>query len=203
MVKLNKIYTKTGDDGTTGLVRGPRRLKHDLRIACYGTVDEANSFIGLARLHTGSMPRIDRLLGRVQNDLFDLGSDLATPGRDPEGVTSLRITEAQTEWIEQHIDQYNEALAPLRSFILPGGAPLAAALHVARTVARRAERMVVELIGREPDVNPATMVYLNRLSDLLFVMARVANANGTSDVLWTPGKFAAGEARPRPQIEGE
>ena len=124
MVKLNKIYTKTGDDGTTGLVRGPRRMKYDLRVDCYGTVDEANSFIGLARLHTGSMPRIDRLLGRVQNDLFDLGSDLATPGRDPEGVTSLRITEAQTEWIEQHIDQYNEALAPLRSFILPGGTPV-------------------------------------------------------------------------------
>lgn len=202
MVKLNKIYTKTGDNGTTGLVRGPRRMKHDLRVGCYGTVDEANSFIGLARLHTGSMPKIDRLLSRVQNDLFDLGSDLATPGHDPEGVVSLRLTSAQTEWLEQQIDQYNEGLAPLKSFILPGGTPLAAALHAARTVTRRAERMVVELIAKEPDVNPAAMIYLNRLSDLLFVMARVANANGSSDVLWTPGKFAAGEARPR-QIEGE
>jgi len=202
VVKLNAIYTKTGDNGTTGLVRGPRRMKYDLRVACYGTVDEANSFIGLARLHTGSMPKIDRLLSRVQNDLFDLGSDLATPGHDPEGVESLRITEGQVGWLEQQIDSYNEGLAPLKSFVLPGGTPLAAALHVARTVARRAERMVVELIAKEPDVNPAAMIYLNRLSDLLFVMARVANANGSSDVLWTPGKFTAAEARPR-QIEGE
>lgn len=202
MVKLNKIYTRTGDDGTTGLVRGPRRMKHDLRVSSYGTVEEANSFIGLARLHTGSMPKVDRLLGRVQNDLFDLGSDLATPGSDPQGTQSLRITAAQAEWLEQQIDTYNEGLAPLRSFILPGGTPLAAALHVARTVTRRAERLVVELISREPDVNPAAMIYLNRLSDLLFVMARVANANGGADVLWTPGKFTAGETRPR-QIEGK
>ncbi|MDP1732695.1 MAG: cob(I)yrinic acid a,c-diamide adenosyltransferase [Devosia sp.] len=203
MVKLNKIYTRTGDDGTTGLVRGPRRMKYDLRVGCYGTVDEANAFIGLARLHTGSMPRIDRLLSRLQNDLFDLGSDLATPGRDPEGVESLRITGAQTEWLEQQIDQYNGGLAPLKSFILPGGTPLAAALHVARTVTRRAERLVVELIGQEPDVNPGTLTYLNRLSDLLFVMARVANANGSSDVLWTPGKYGAGEAPQQRQIEGK
>ena len=203
MVKLNKIYTKTGDDGTTGLVRGPRRMKYDLRVDCYGTVDEANSFIGLARLHTGSMPKLDRLLSRVQNDLFDVGSDLATPGQDPEGVQSLRITAGQIAWLEEQIDTYNEGIAPLKSFVLPGGTPLAAALHVARTVVRRAERQVVELIGQEPDVNPDTMIYLNRLSDLMFVMARVANANGTSDVLWTPGKFTAGEARPRPQIEGE
>ena len=202
MVKLNKIYTKTGDDGTTGLVRGPRRLKHDLRIACYGTVDEANSFIGLARLHTGSMPKLDRLLSRVQNDLFDVGSDLATPGQDPEGVQSLRITAGQIAWLEEQIDTYNEGIAPLKSFVLPGGTPLAAALHVARTVVRRAERQVVELIGQEPDVNPDTMIYLNRLSDLMFVMARVANANGTSDVLWTPGKFTAGEPQQR-QLEGE
>lgn len=203
MVKLNKIYTKTGDNGTTGLVRGPRRMKHDLRVGCFGTVEEANSFIGLARLHTGSMPKIDRLLSRVQNDLFDLGSDLATPGQDPEGLESLRITRAQTEWLEQQIDHYNEGLTPLKSFILPGGTPLAAALHVARTVTRRAERMVVELMQDEPDVNPDAMVYLNRLSDLLFVMGRVANANGTSDVLWTPGKFTAGEARSPRQIKGE
>lgn len=203
MVKLNKIYTRTGDDGTTGLVRGPRRMKHDLRVACFGTVDEANSFIGLARLHTGSMPKIDRLLSRVQNDLFDVGSDLATPGQDPEGVQSLRVTPAQIAWLEEQIDRYNEGLAPLKSFVLPGGTPLAAALHVARTVVRRAERLVVELIGKEPELGPTPMIYLNRLSDLLFVMARVANANGNADVLWTPGKFAAGEARMPRQIEGE
>ncbi|CAN7581845.1 cob(I)yrinic acid a,c-diamide adenosyltransferase [Devosia sp. LjRoot16] len=190
MVKLNKIYTKTGDDGTTGLVRGPRRSKADLRVECFGTVDEANSFIGMARLHTGSMPKLDRLLARVQNDLFDLGSDLATPGADPAGAPpSLRITAQQTEWIEEQIDHYNEGLKPLQSFVLPGGTPLAVALHLGRTVTRRAERLVVELIAAEPDVNNAVMVYLNRLSDLLFVMARVANANGDSDVLWTPGKF--------------
>jgi cob(I)alamin adenosyltransferase len=190
MVKLNKIYTRTGDDGTTGLVRGPRRSKADLRVECFGTVDEANSFIGMARLNTGSMPKLDRLLARVQNDLFDLGSDLATPGADPAGAApSLRITAAQTEWLEQQIDAYNEALKPLTSFVLPGGTPLAVALHLGRTVTRRAERLVVALVAAEPDVNNAVLVYLNRLSDLLFVMARVANANGESDVLWTPGKF--------------
>ena len=190
MVKLNKIYTRTGDDGTTGLVRGPRRSKADLRVECFGTVDEANSFIGMARLNTGSMPKLDRLLARVQNDLFDLGSDLATPGADPAGAApSLRITAAQTEWLEQQIDVYNEALKPLTSFVLPGGTPLAVALHLGRTVTRRAERLVVALVAAEPDVNNAVLVYLNRLSDLLFVMARVANANGESDVLWTPGKF--------------
>lgn len=190
MVKLNKIYTRTGDDGTTGLVRGPRRSKADLRVECFGTVDEANSFIGMARLHTGSMPKLDRLLARVQNDLFDLGSDLATPGADPAGAApSLRITPVQAEWIEEQIDHYNEGLKPLTSFVLPGGTPLAVALHLARTVTRRAERLVVELIAAEPDVNNAVLVYLNRLSDLMFVMARVANSNGDSDVLWTPGKF--------------
>jgi cob(I)alamin adenosyltransferase len=181
VVKLNKIYTKTGDNGTTGLVRGPRRMKYDLRVEAYGTIDEANSFLGMARLHTGSMPKVDRLFARVQNDLFDLGSDLATPGVDPE----------------QQIDQYNDGLKPLTSFVLPGGTPLAAALHVARTVVRRAERHVVELIGKEPDINTHALTYLNRLSDLLFVMARVANANGVSDVLWTPGKFTAGEPQQR------
>lgn len=198
MVKLNKIYTRTGDDGTTGLVRGPRRLKYDLRVGCFGTVDEANSQIGLARLHTGSMPKIDRLLARIQNDLFDLGSDLATPGTDPAGAQpSLRITAAQTDWLEREIDQYNEGLQPLTSFVLPGGTPLAANLHVARTVVRRAERQVVELMATEPDVSSAVMIYLNRLSDLLFVMARVANGNGASDVLWSPGRHAAGD---RPQV---
>ena len=189
MVKLNKIYTKTGDDGTTGLVRGPRRLKYDLRVNCFGTVDEANAAIGVARLSSNAMPKIDAVLGRIQNDLFDLGSDLATPGADPEGTPpSLRITPAQTQWLEQQIDHYNEMLAPLTSFVLPGGSPLAAALHVARTVTRRAERQVVELVLTEPGVNSEVMIYLNRLSDLLFVFARVANANGKSDVLWVPGR---------------
>ena len=198
MDKLNKIYTKTGDDGTTGLVRGPRRSKADLRIECFGTVDEANSFIGMARLHTAAMPKLDRLLARVQNDLFDLGSDLATPGADPAGAApSLRITAQQAEWIEEQIDHYNEALKPLTSFVLPGGTPLAVALHLARTVTRRAERLVVELIAAEPDVNNAVLVYLNRLSDLMFVMARVANSNGDSDVLWTPGKFGHDQGQSR------
>lgn len=192
MIKINRIYTRTGDNGSTGLVRGPRRMKHDLRISCYGTVEEANAMVGLARLHTGSMPKIDRLLAHVQNDLFDLGSDLATPGKDPEGAQpSLRITEAQTEWLEQQIDQFNDGLQPLTSFILPGGTPLAAALHVARTVVRRAERLVVELMARESDLNTNAMVYLNRLSDLLFVMSRVANSNGAADVLWSPGKHSS------------
>ncbi len=190
MVKLNKIYTKTGDDGTTGLVRGPRRLKHDLRINCFGTVDEANATIGVARLSTVSMPKIDSLLGRIQNDLFDLGSDLATPGADPEGSTpSLRVTPAQVAWLEQMIDIYNDGLAPLSSFVLPGGTTLAAALHVSRTVVRRAERLVVELVVSDTGTNSQAMVYLNRLSDLLFVLARVANANGKNDVLWEPGRF--------------
>lgn len=198
MVKLNKIYTKTGDDGTTGLVRGPRRMKHDLRIDCFGTVDEANSLIGLARTHSAAMPKIDRLLARLQNDLFDLGSDLATPGADPDGAApSLRITTAQTEWIEQEIDHYNEGLKPLTSFVLPGGNALAATLHIARTVVRRAERLAVELSSTEADVNPGAVVYLNRLSDLLFVMARVANANGATDILWSPGKYSGGD-RPVP-----
>lgn len=197
MVKLNKIYTKTGDDGTTGLVRGPRRLKYDLRVNCFGTVDEANSSIGVARLNTASMPKVDNVLGRVQNDLFDLGSDLATPGDDPAGTPkSLRIVPQQTAWLEQQIDHYNEGLAPLTSFVLPGGTALAAALHVARTVTRRAERLAVELVLTEPDVNPEAMVYLNRLSDLLFVLARVANANGRSDVLWTPGRYGHGSNPP-------
>jgi len=192
MVKLNKIYTRTGDDGTTGLVRGPRRSKADLRVETFGTIDEANSFIGMARLHTGSMPKLDRLLARVQNDLFDLGSDLATPGADPAGSPpSLRITELQANWVEQQIDHYNEALKPLTSFVLPGGTPLSVALHLARTVTRRAERLIVALIDAEPDVNKAVLVYTNRLSDLLFVMARVANSNGEADVLWTPGKFGS------------
>jgi len=190
MVKLNKIYTKTGDDGTTGLVRGPRRLKYDLRVNSFGTVEEANAAIGMARLSTTSMPKIDSVLARIQSDLFDVGSDLATPGVDPAGTAaSLRVTTAQCAWLEQMIDTFNEGLAPLDSFVLPGGSALAAALHVARTIVRRAERLVVELVLSEPGSNSQTIVYLNRLSDLLFVLARVANNQGKGDVLWTPGRF--------------
>jgi cob(I)alamin adenosyltransferase len=200
MIKINKIYTRTGDNGTTGLVRGPRRFKYDLRVACFGTVDEANAAVGVARLSTTSMPKIDSVLARIQNDLFDVGSDLATPGADPEGTTpSLRVTPQQTAWLEQMIDLYNEGLAPLNSFVLPGGTPLAAALHAARTVVRRAERQVVELVNNEPDTNGETMVYLNRLSDLLFVLARVANSNGRNDVLWVPGKHGQALKRTDPE----
>ena len=188
MVKLNTIYTKTGDDGTTGLVRGPRRHKFDVRIETYGTVDEANATLGLARLHSTSMPKIDMLLGRIQNDLFDLGSDLATPGEDdPQASTpTLRIRAVQTEFLEKQIDQYNADLDPLRSFVLPGGSPLAAALHLARTVVRRAERLAVELASSEPETSPEAIRYLNRLSDLLFVLARIAN-KGAKEILWVPG----------------
>ena len=188
MVKLNRIYTRTGDDGTTGLVRGPRRPKFDIRIEAFGTVDEANAAIGLVRLHTGSMPKIDMALARVQNDLFDVGSDLATPGDDADAEhPSLRIRPVQTSFLEKQIDHHNAALAPLTSFVLPGGSPLAAALHQARTVVRRAERLVVELAAAEPDTNAEAVRYLNRLSDLLFVLSRVANGNGERDVLWVPG----------------
>ena len=192
MVKLNKIYTRTGDDGTTGLVRGPRRKKHDLRVGTYGTVDEANSFIGLARLHTVQRADIDMVLARIQNDLFDLGSDLATPAKDDQAQPSLRITSDQVTWLEIQIDLHNENLEPLKSFVLPGGTPLAAQLHVARTIVRRAERLSTELIEQEPDTNPVAIHYLNRLSDLLFVLARVANDGGATDVLWTPGQFSNG-----------
>lgn len=188
MVKLNRIYTKTGDDGTTGLVRGPRRAKYDLRVEAYGTIDEANATIGQARVYTGSMPKIDMILSRIQNDLFDVGSDLATPGADaPDAQPSLRIRPVQTEFLEKQIDHFNADLEPLKSFILPGGTPLSAALHLARTVTRRAERITVELAATEADTSPETIRYLNRLSDLLFVLARVANNNGTKDVLWVPG----------------
>ncbi|WP_332692322.1 cob(I)yrinic acid a,c-diamide adenosyltransferase [Devosia sp.] len=189
MVKLNRIYTRTGDTGTTSLVRGPRRPKYDLRVEAYGTVDEANASIGAARIHTGSMPKIDMLLGRIQNDLFDVGSDLATPGLDEPDAQypTLRIRPVQTEFLEKQIDHYNADLAPLTSFILPAGTPLAAALHVARTATRRAERITVELAAAESDTSPEAVRYLNRLSDLLFVLARVANNNGAKDVLWIPG----------------
>jgi cob(I)alamin adenosyltransferase len=190
VVKLNKIYTRTGDGGTTGLVRGPRRSKADLRIEAFGTVDEANSHIGFARTWTESMPKIDTMLARIQNDLFDVGSDLATPGADVEGAPpSLRVTPEQTEWLERQIDHFNEGLQPLTSFVLPGGTPLAAALHIARTQVRRAERTMVAVRAEEPDISAEAMRYINRLSDLLFVLARVANSNGAKDVLWQPGRY--------------
>lgn len=195
MVKLNKIYTRTGDDGTTGLVRGPRRKKHDVRIDAYGSVEETNAFIGLARLTCEADKQMDTVLGRIQNDLFDVGSDLATPG-DDEGqeYPSLRTTERQITWLESQIDLYNDRLEPLKSFILPGGSPLAANLHTSRTIARRTERIAAELADQEPDTNKLAMQYLNRLSDLLFVLARIANNNGTEDVLWTPGQYSGEDA---------
>lgn len=187
MVKLNKIYTRTGDDGTTALVTGPRRLKHDLRVDAYGTIDETNSAIGIARLHTAEMPELDAMLMRIQNDLFDLGADLCTPeAPDPE-YPPLRVVEAQVERLEREIDAMNGKLAPLNSFILPGGSAAAAALHLARTVARRAEREIVALAARE-SVNPAAIRYINRLSDHLFVLSRHLNDDGAKDVLWVPGK---------------
>lgn len=191
MVKLNRIYTRTGDTGTTGLVRGPRRTKHDLRIDAYGTVEEANAFVGNARLLATGHPEIDAVLARVQNDLFDVGSDLATPGADTSSdqYPSLRVRPVQTLWLEERIDQFNAALDPLTSFILPGGTPLSSALHIARTVTRRAERIVSALAQAEPDTSPEALRYLNRLSDLFFVLGRVANENGKADILWVPGNY--------------
>ncbi len=191
MVKLNKIYTRTGDDGTTGLAAGKRRLKHDRRVEAYGTVDEANSAIGLARLHTSALhPEIDAMLFRMQNDLFDLGADLATPETgEPLGYEPLRILASQVARIEADIDALNANLQPLRSFVLPGGSAASAYLHLARTVVRRAERLTVELAGMAGEtVNPEAVKYLNRASDFLFVAARVVNDNGAADVLWVPGK---------------
>ena len=184
MVKLNRIYTRTGDDGTTGLVDGSRAPKHAQRFEAVGAVDEANSVLGWALLALDQhLPD----LTRVQNDLFDLGADLATPGEDFErSEMSLRIVPHQVDWLERRIDAANEALAPLKSFILPGGSEAAARLHVARTAVRRAERAMTALAAAEP-VNPAALAYINRLSDFLFVLARAANANGAGDVLWRPG----------------
>jgi cob(I)alamin adenosyltransferase len=190
MVKLNRIYTRTGDDGTTGLGTGERRLKYDLRVEAYGTVDEANAAIGMVRLHTGHCePLVDAMLGRIQNDLFDLGADLCTPEtKEPLPYEPLRIVASQVERIEQEIDQLNAELAPLRSFVLPGGSPAAAALHLARTIARRAERVMVQLAEQEHEhVSPPALHYINRLSDFLFVASRYVNARGAGDVLWVPG----------------
>ncbi|MCD2182287.1 cob(I)yrinic acid a,c-diamide adenosyltransferase [Rhizobium sp. GN54] len=190
MVKLNKIYTRTGDDGTTGLVSGARRKKHDARVGAYGDVDETNALIGTARQHAATVTELDRMLMRIQNDLFDLGADLATPetGEKP-AYEPLRIVQSQVDRLEAEIDRLNAELSPLRSFVLPGGSPLAAALHVARTVARRAERRIVELAEREGEtVSKEAIAYINRLSDFLFVAARWANDKGALDVLWVPGQ---------------
>ncbi|KJS14039.1 MAG: cob(I)yrinic acid a c-diamide adenosyltransferase [Hoeflea sp. BRH_c9] len=190
MVKLNKIYTRTGDDGTTGLVSGERRLKYDLRVEAYGAVDEANAVIGMARLHTADLPDLDAMLMRIQNDCFDLGADLATPdtGGEPD-YEPLRIVDSQVDRIEADIDMLNADLEPLRSFVLPAGTAAAAHLHLARTVARRAERSIVRLADQEGEtVSPAAIRYINRLSDFFFVAARWVNDHGRADVLWVPGK---------------
>ena len=191
MVRLNKIYTRTGDDGTTGLGSGERRLKCDLRVEAYGTIDETNAAIGVARLSTGSDAALDAMLARIQNDLFDLGADLSTPVGEGETKAegALKIHPHQVERLETEIDTLNAALAPLKSFILPGGTPAAAALHVARTICRRAERLMVAL-ARTPGetVDPVGVRYVNRLSDLLFVASRHANDDGAGDVLWVPGQ---------------
>lgn len=188
MVKLNKIYTRTGDDGSTGLVDGSRTSKQSLRIDAIGKVDEANSAIGLAIAALAGDPSAASLQ-RVQNDLFDLGADLATPSEDSDFAPSemvLRIVSAQVEWLEQAIDRLNEHLEPLTSFILPGGSEAAARVHVARASARAAERAMVALAGKEA-VNPAALAYINRLSDYLFVLARALNHNGAGDIRWIPG----------------
>ncbi|KND17770.1 cob(I)yrinic acid a c-diamide adenosyltransferase [Pannonibacter phragmitetus] len=189
MVVLNKIYTKTGDDGTTALGSGERRPKYDLRIEAYGTVDETNSVVGLVRLAlAGVDAEVDAILGRIQNDLFDLGADLATPETDKDlGYEPLRITDAQVTALENAIDLLNADLKPLRSFVLPGGTPAATYLHLARTVSRRAERLMVHLAAEER-INPAATRYMNRLSDFFFVASRYLNDKGAGDVLWVPGK---------------
>ena len=191
MVTLSKIYTRGGDAGETSLGSGERRAKHDLRVAAYGTVDEANSVIGLARLYTGpdgadADAEADAMLLRVQNDLFDLGADLCTPEDGKRSEGALRIEASQVTRLENEIDAMNDDLEPLKSFILPGGRPAAAHLHHARTVARRAERLMTDLAAREA-VNPEAVKYVNRLSDHLFVLARRLNDGGKADVLWVPG----------------
>ncbi|WP_417427999.1 cob(I)yrinic acid a,c-diamide adenosyltransferase [Kiloniella sp.] len=184
MVQLTRIYTRGGDKGKTSLGSGKRVHKHDLRVEAYGTVDETNAIVGIARLHSKDL--VDDILARIQNDLFDLGADLCCPEeKDPE-YPPLRITAEQVERLEQEIDDLNADLAPLKSFILPGGSEIAAYLHQARTVSRRAERFVSALSQTE-DINPEGLKYINRLSDLFFVLARHVNDKGAKDVLWVPG----------------
>ena len=187
MVTLSKIYTRGGDAGETSLGSGDRVAKHDLRVAAYGTVDEANSVIGIARLHAAD--DTDAMLARVQNDLFDLGADLCTPEGGERRSSALRISDPQVERLEVEIDRMNEQLDPLKSFVLPGGSPVSAHLHLARCVVRRAERLMTELAQSE-NVNGAALRYVNRLSDHLFVLARFENDLGRDDVLWVPGANA-------------
>jgi cob(I)alamin adenosyltransferase len=190
MVVLNKIYTRTGDDGTTALGTGERRKKYDLRVAAYGTLDELNAALGLARLHTRDDAALDAALSRIQNDLFDAGADLTMPGKGkgPDGAR-LTVTDNQVTWLESEIDRLNAELAPLRSFVLPGGSAASAYLHLARTICRRGERLIAELADRpDESVTPAVLKYVNRLSDFLFVAARHANHKGAGDVLWVPGR---------------
>ena len=188
MVVLNRIYTRTGDDGTTALGSGERRPKYDLRISAFGTVDETNAAIGVVRLHLKDARELDTMMGLVQNDLFDLGADLAVPQREGK-AERLRVIATQVERLERDIDALNAKLAPLTSFVLPGGTPAAAYLHLARTICRRAERMMVELASRPTEpVSAAAIQYVNRLSDFLFVASRTANHNGADDVLWVPGQ---------------
>jgi len=209
MVKLNRIYTRTGDDGSTGLADGSRVSKDHLRVECYGTVDEANAFVAAAHvaclgavaggqsaaaLGGERLGQIAAVLARIQNELFDAGADLATPVKPGEKPGSrLRLTPEQTERLERDIDDFNERMAALTSFVLPGGSAASAALHVARAVVRRAERLAVQLVASNPQECSAEAVkYLNRLSDLLFVLARAANRDGALDVLWVPGATRAG-----------
>jgi cob(I)alamin adenosyltransferase len=188
MVVLNRIYTRTGDDGTTALGSGERRPKYDLRVSAYGTVDETNAAIGVVRLHLAEAPALDAMLGLIQNDLFDLGADLAVPQREGK-AERLRLLASQVERLERDIDTLNEPLSDLTSFVLPGGKPAAAYLHVARTVCRRAERIMVELAAQADEpVSEAAIQYMNRLSDFLFVASRSVNDNGAGDVLWVPGQ---------------
>ncbi len=190
MVVLNKIYTRAGDDGTTALGSGKRVAKYDLRVEAYGTLDETNAIIGLARLHTcESDSDLDTMLARIQNDLFDLGADLCFPEETKDARGRLQMSDTQVTRLEQEIDRLNRSLEPLRSFVLPGGTPAASFLHLARTVSRRAERLMVALASRPDEpVGDAALRYINRLSDFLFVASRYANGKGKSDVMWVPGK---------------
>jgi cob(I)alamin adenosyltransferase len=188
MVVLNRIYTRTGDDGTTSLGTGARRKKYDLRVDAYGTIDEVNAVIGLVRLHTAGDPSLDAALGRIQNDLFDVEADLCLAAKGPGGAR-MTVTDTQVTWMESEIDRLNADLLPLRSFVLPGGSSASAYLHLARTVCRRAERLMVELNDKSSEgVTGPALRYVNRLSDFLFVAGRHANDKGATDVLWVPGQ---------------
>jgi cob(I)alamin adenosyltransferase len=188
MVVLNRIYTRTGDDGTTSLGSGARRKKYDLRVAAYGTLDEVNAVIGMVRLHTAGDPALDKALSRIQNDLFDAEADLCLSEKGPGGAR-LTVTDVQVAWLEGEIDRLNAELQPLKSFILPGGSPASAYMHLARTVCRRAERIMVELRDVPGEqVSEPSLKYVNRLSDYLFVAGRYTNNKGADDVLWAPGQ---------------